>query len=138
MNPLIKLLLFVASTSFAFMAVNSNKNESFVPFFLCDIKPEAINVLYDCIVTLLPPKCTEVLDVKLEKFKKNRPLTTYVTELCKTAPKLLSNAFLLITNLVQKEFQAQTMVVLEVCWNATAYWIPYEPKTRYQDIQLFH
>lgn len=21
------------------------------------------------------------------------------------------------------------MVVLEVCWNATAYWIPYEPKT---------
>ncbi|XP_022657926.1 uncharacterized protein LOC111261960 isoform X4 [Varroa jacobsoni] len=82
--------------------------------------------------------CTEVLDVKLEKFKKNRPLTTYVTELCKTAPKLLSNAFLLITNLVQKEFQAQTMVVLEVCWNATAYWIPYEPKTRYQDIQLFH
>ncbi|XP_022657898.1 uncharacterized protein LOC111248965 isoform X3 [Varroa destructor] len=129
MNPLIKLLLFVASTSFAFMAVNSNKNESFVPFFLCDIKPEAINVLYDCIVTLLPPKCTEVLDVKLEKFKKNRPLTTYVTELCKTAPKLLSNA---------KEFQAQTMVVLEVCWNATAYWIPYEPKTRYQDIQLFH
>ncbi|XP_022657888.1 uncharacterized protein LOC111248965 isoform X2 [Varroa destructor] len=123
---------------FLYQSVRHCGNIIFALLIKSQISPEAINVLYDCIVTLLPPKCTEVLDVKLEKFKKNRPLTTYVTELCKTAPKLLSNAFLLITNLVQKEFQAQTMVVLEVCWNATAYWIPYEPKTRYQDIQLFH